>query len=488
MPHTAPAARAAWWFDACDPGVAADLHRRSVLLMAVDGAGQSLARFESGIAIGDLVVAGDAGQGRLLVGEVDGEALRRPGIHRLDSLRSVRWLAEVPESSADPALLAALRDCAAVSRLDDAWREAIESLAAAQGHGPGDAPLHFDVDCRPPPIELPWLPSLYQSPHAERILREFRWREYLLANPDVAGACADEASAFSHFFHQGYYERRIFDPLRLSGFDPGYYRERYPELALASDAQAQIHYCYAGWYEHRVPNRDTAWLHDADLHVFQMGKVGSHTIASALRDAGYAGRVLHLHWVTDVVTGYPSNRLPYANLLVHPRDEPVKVLSAAREIVSWTLSSLFQYHGTGVANPVDAVAMVEERFWQLCRNGLDWFDHGYFCGLDVYRHPFSHEAGFTRIAHGGIDLLVYRQEDLPRLAPALGDFMGLPALYLSAHNVGGDKGYSGVYARVMREFRLPGNLLSTIYDSPYMRHFYSDAEREAGYARWRRRD
>jgi hypothetical protein len=36
----------------------------------------------------------------------------------------------------------------------------------------------------------------------------------------------------------------------------------------------------------------------------------------------------------------------------------------------------------------------------------------------------------------------------------------------------------------MRDFRLPGNLLSSLYDSAYMRHFYSDVERERAYARW----
>lgn len=70
-------------------------------------------------------------------------------------------------------------------------------------------------------------------------LRDFRWREYLHANPDVAANGADEAHAFAHFVQQGYYERRIFDPARLHGFDGGYYRTRYPELGLRTDAEAQ---------------------------------------------------------------------------------------------------------------------------------------------------------------------------------------------------------------------------------------------------------
>lgn len=42
--------------------------------------------------------------------------------------------------------------------------------------------------------------------------------------------------------------------------------------------------------------------------------------------------------------------------------------------------------------------------------------------------------------------------------------------------------------QILREFRMPGNLLSSLYDTPYMRHFYSDAERERAYARWVRKD
>ncbi len=51
-------------------------------------------------------------------------------------------------------------------------------------------------------------------------------------------------------------------------------------------------------------------------------------------------------------------------------------------------------------------------------------------------------------------------------------------------NVGDEKGYADLYRKVMREFRMPGNLLSSLYDTPYMRHFYSDIERERAYSRW----
>lgn len=495
-----------WWFAACDAEVIADFRRRSLLViepaetgsrdLGQPGSTEETLRFDQDLSIGDLVLAGNRDDGELLIGEVGGAATSRPGMQRLQSLRTMHWHCALPESACDQSLLDAVREAPVLSVLGHDWHASVKSLIAEHGadhvaeHAANEAPepLRFQIDCSPPKVALPSLPILYQSPYAERILREFRWREYLLANSDVAATGHGHAHAFGHFFHQGYYERRIFDPQRLQGFDPGHYRERYPELELASDAEAQIHYCYQGWYEQRIPNRDSAWLHDADLHVFQMGKVGSHTISGALREAGYTGRTIHLHWVTDLTVGYPSNQLPYSRILVHERTQPVKVISASREIVSWALSGLFQYHGPSMLNVADATAFVEERFWTRCQDGLRWFDHGYFCGLDVYAHPFEYARGYSRIQHGDIDLLLYRQEDLPRLEAPLADFMALPALRLQPQNVGDTKGYADVYRRVMREFRLPGNLLSTLYDTPFMRHFYSEAERERSYARWVRPD
>lgn len=484
-----------WWFDACDAESVSDFRRRSVLSLDIDPGTEPTSaalatRFEEEMAVGDIVVVGDDVAHALLIGEVEEGASRRPGTSRMQALRGIRWYDALPEDACDQSLISAIHELPKMSVIDGALLEMIGAMlpSIAANEDEVAKPLHFDISCEPPKVALPSLPILFQSPYAEQILRDFRWREYLLANPDVAAAGDTEAHAFGHFFLQGYYERRIYDPKRLDGFDPGYYRERYPEIALANDAEAQIHYCYQGWYEKRVPNRDSAWLYDADLHVFQMGKVGSHTIGGALQDAGYDGRVIHLHWVTDLVRGYPSNRLPYSSILVHPRERPVKVISAAREIVSWALSGMFHNRGAVTLNVADAVAMVEERFWNQCQNGLRWFDHRYFCDLDVYAHPFDHDAGWSRIAHDGIDLLLYRQEDLSRLEAPLAAFFDLDTLRLPQRNVGEDKGYADLYRKVMREFRMPGNLLSSLYDTPYMRHFYSDAERERAYARWVRTD
>ena len=180
--------------------------------------------------------------------------------------------------------------------------------------------------------------------------------------------------------------------------------------------------------------------------------------------------------------------LQYSKLLIHPRERPVRVISASREIVSWTLSGLFYYHAELVETRQDAMDLIHERFWNQTQAGLSWFDHRYFCDLDDYAYAFDHVLGYTRIAHPDLDLLLYRMEDLSRLEAPIGAFLGVSGLRFCRRNAGSDKPYAEIFAWALRNFKLPGNVLSTLYDSQFMRFFYSDEERQRSYERWVRPD
>lgn len=315
---------------------------------------------------------------------------------------------------------------------------------------------------------------------------DFRWRDYLAANPDVGAGVAPESladTARHHFFHQGIQEGRIFDPDRIAILDPAYYRQRYPELGLLDDAEAQRHYCYRGHHELRYANRDTEWLAEADLHVFQMGKVGSHSIAQALQ-AVSGIKVVHAHWMVDFHTAHPSCSLPYSYLLNRKRDRPLRIVSATRDIVSWALAGLFQVVPDDCICDQAIEEWVDLRFWEVCRSGLEWFDHGYFQGLDVYAQDFQPSLGYQIIRHGDSSVLIYRVEDLERVSPHLAEFVGAPQLSIDRRNQGSRKGYAETYARVRKHFRLPGNLLGQLLDSRFMSHFYAESERQALFERW----
>ena len=321
--------------------------------------------------------------------------------------------------------------------------------------------------------------TLPRNPWAEAILRDFRWHEYMRAQPDLRFESEEEARW--HLVYNGYKEGRLFDPDRCNRLDPGYYRWRYPELLLETDEAAQFHYCYMGYYENRYANADTEWLFSADLHIYQHGRVGSHSIAAALEGC-YQGKVLHLHWLSDMALQYPSCSLSYAHILGRRRDHPVRVISAGREVVSRVISGAFQFIETSHANDeeLDAervIAHLEDTFLHDCDVVTGWFDHQFHCGLDIYAHSFDHEKGYVRLGNDTVDLFLYRLENLTGLEKPLAEFLGTPDFKLSRNNGSELKSYHQAYQHLMRNFVLPKRVLEELYETDYMRFFFTEDER-----------
>lgn len=337
--------------------------------------------------------------------------------------------------------------------------------------------LHCAFTTSPAPVVYR---TLLHNPHAERILRDFHWYEYMRANPDLHFATHEDARR--HFVIKGYEERRLMDLDRCLPLVPSYYRERYPELNLASDAAAQVHYSYAGFYEGRFANADTEWLSSTNLHIFQFGKVGSYSIAAAL-EGRTEQRVLHLHWPTDLALNYPYCSVSYSQIVHQPRQHALRIISASREIVSRVLSGAFQYLST---NGLDSSGLIdlngvndylEKSFLNDCEVIAAWFDHQFYCGLDIFSHPFDHQRGHHLINHQPVQLFLYRVEDLPRLDDALAKFLGMPGFRVQRKNVGSEKSYNKAYRQLMATYTAPKKVLDELYATRYMRYFYTDEER-----------
>lgn len=317
--------------------------------------------------------------------------------------------------------------------------------------------------------------------------RDFRWTEYVAANPDLEGSFPDADAAFHHFFEVGRHEGRLGFPWRARRLDPRLYRSRHAHLMLESADAAQRHFCHHGYYLGLAANEVEAWLQDVDLHVFQMGKVGSHSIAAAIAADDSGVQALNLHRPVDLQFAYPGVGVEYPSLIRRRRKRPLRIVSGVRDIVSWGLSSIFQ---TGDAEGHlrcrdDADFLVGNGLADMCRVGMSWFDHQYYAGIDVYAHPFDHRAGWQRIDAEGISLLIYRVEDLTRLGEVIADFLGCARpLAFPRENDGTKKGSGAAYRDFVRDFRLPERHLRRLLDSRYMRHFYSEVERGALLRRW----
>jgi hypothetical protein len=333
------------------------------------------------------------------------------------------------------------------------------------------------------------LPHLNKHPYRQQILDNFNALEYRKTYPDLAKALKTDEEALEHFLYYGYYEHRLYNRSIVEYFEPEYYIRKYPELSLSSKDDALIHYAYWGFFEGRFANETTDRHYNARIHLFQMGKVGSKTIQKAIERFSNE-EVIHIHWKHLYEKDFFHVCLPYEKILVHERKNPCLVISGVRDIVSRIVSGRFQDYESRGRNRTEMTFSLfidefNEWFNTDADNIFNWFDHQYYCGLDVYAYPFDYQKGYTIISNKYIRLFLYRQENLSSLAHPLGNFLNIPGLIFSdSSNTAKSKWYSDVYKRVMTELVLPEQRLIELYNSRYMHHFYSRKERKAFIKFW----
>ncbi|QEY32769.1 hypothetical protein EVJ50_11560 [Synechococcus sp. RSCCF101] len=236
--------------------------------------------------------------------------------------------------------------------------------------------------------------------------------------------------------------------------------------------------------------------------VYQLGKVGSSTVAATLRARLTNSLVVQAHYLSEAFKQRAAGKAPYTWALRqierverfrsrHP-DSPVRIITLVREPISRDLSNLFQnpqiYLGEGREL---ADASVDELI-QLCLKRerhdytLGWFDSEFkpYTGIDVYEHPFDTQRGYSSIHTAGTDVLIIRMETLDQCCrPALADFLGVDVGDLIQTNITAEKPHAELARQVREQISYPRPMLRKLYASKYAKHFYGD-QTEDLIARW----
>ncbi|GAB0120261.1 hypothetical protein Acid7E03_43330 [Acidisoma sp. 7E03] len=99
-------------------------------------------------------------------------------------------------------------------------------------------------------------------------------------------------------------------------------------------------------------------------------------------------------------------------------------------------------------------------------------------GVDVYRHPFDQDKGYSIIKHDHVEVLVIKLEKLSCLEGVVGNFVGRPEFKLLKSNEARHKAYYPLYKDLKERIKIPRELIDLYYaDNGYMNHFYSDREK-----------
>ncbi len=224
-------------------------------------------------------------------------------------------------------------------------------------------------------------------------------------------------------------------------------------------------------------------LHNDDIIlIYQMGKVGSSSLYKSIQY--YNRYVLQCHVLEDIsVQEYDLQKLlnlKFGKIITLVRDPVARRISEMWE----NMLSRTRYSAAADFKEVEEYYF-KEGFWKGDR---EWFDEQLksVFQIDVFRYPFDTEKGYTIIKEGNIELLLMKMEKLNDLEKVIGEFLDIDSFHVRNANVGNQKTYRFALKEYKKTFSLSEKELNDLYrKSDYMKHFYSEQERNEFYMKWK---
>ena len=187
--------------------------------------------------------------------------------------------------------------------------------------------------------------------------------------------------------------------------------------------------------------------------VYQMGKVGSSTVARTLEETDLSSPIVHLHnlnseKVAENVAslranpGYLDGHV-VTSAILEEKDLawgrfPCCIVTLTREPVGRAISFAFEDWRRQLPEVKDLEELDVDRMIRLVRRKLRsgsphadpgrWFEREIEAvfGIDVMSVPYDFERGFVTLRRGPVEVLILRMEDLNRsLAAGLADLLDL---------------------------------------------------------------
>ncbi len=262
--------------------------------------------------------------------------------------------------------------------------------------------------------------------------------------------------------------------------------------------------------------------------VIQMGKVGSQSVKSGL-DASVKDRsIYHAHFLSAERTAktedrrrqffrterYNYLRRPWLNQFLLNQfkkssgDPKWKIVTLTGEPVSRNISAFFEnlevvptgsngeykfssayYRIPPTVVSVDDTRAMAALFFRAAVHDspVKFFDREIrdIFNIDVYRESFSVEKGYEIYSSDKADLLGLRLESLQEIAaPAFKEFLGIENFQTVNRNIATDKVYAPLYAAFKKQIVFAQQYLDGLYNSDYMRTFYSAEEIDSAQRKW----
>lgn len=250
--------------------------------------------------------------------------------------------------------------------------------------------------------------------------------------------------------------------------------------------------------------RKHTYKHHSVFLVYTMGKVGSASMYLSLKRRFPFAYVFHVHFLSR---HWLKERLPKEHEIFHSNIElgesinqiiaknprlRIKIITLVREPVVRAISDLFQNWKHQFDNLYETpLAELQEYIENVNYDyTLEWFDTEFknYTGVDIYKLPFDPEKGYAIYQLERFDMLCIQLEQLNRVGQqAIKEFVGEDIALISSNTSAKKKG-SNQYSYLKKNVRIDPKKLDAIYNSPLMKHFYTEEQLKEFKAKWSKKD
>ena len=252
--------------------------------------------------------------------------------------------------------------------------------------------------------------------------------------------------------------------------------------------------------------------------IYQMGKVGSMTVYETLKK-NVRNSVFHVHFLTPHEIERVKDKYLKAGIVYEPPhmkdsrllSSQVKylksinwhIITLVRDPISAKMSHLFhnpkvhhQYLFDEEGN-LDQSRALEVTYRKLMDFDptsdfvCNWINREFcsYLGVDLYQYPFDKERGFQLLEVGNYKIMILQTESIDKgLIRAFKEMQIISDnVQIVKSNENEDKEFSEVYKAVRDNIKIPDIKINEIYNSKYVRHFYSDAFISSKIDQWTKR-
>ncbi|EPR74701.1 Capsular polysaccharide synthesis enzyme CpsE [Winogradskyella psychrotolerans RS-3] len=263
--------------------------------------------------------------------------------------------------------------------------------------------------------------------------------------------------------------------------------------------------------------------------IYTMGKVASTSLYESLKNVYPNKDIFHLHRLngsylderekmikSEVFGNKEYPRHLSTGLLWKPqwlsaiikenKFNNLKLITVIREPISRNISLFFQWidfketedkyifksrnnnYPFEITTPKNDLTELYDFFYTkfVIDSHLEWFKSEMYSvfDIDVFDNSFNKEKGYSIIEKENVTLLVFKMEQITKsFNPAMVDLFG-EEIELIRANEASSKPINKVYVDFKNNIRLPREYVDKLYNSEYMKHFYTELEINSFKNKW----